>query len=179
MPAPRKTPTKPRADGPEILANQAADRLGLTPQAIGMWCSKPGAPVRKAGGRVYVRWPDFARWREEQLVGNAKRSEPAGNMVVRRQEAEARSAEIAAELGELKLASARGDVVAVADYEAALGTVLDRLTARLRAMPVRLSHLGADVEAAAEAEAERIVVELHAWDEDVSDETEPEQQEAA
>jgi hypothetical protein len=64
-------------------------------------------------------------------------------------------------------------VVSVADYEAALARVLDRLTARLRALPVRLAHLGSDAEAAAEAEAERIVVELSTFDEDVIDEPEP------
>jgi hypothetical protein len=40
-------------------------------------------------------------------------------------------------------------------------------------MPVRLAHLGTDAELAAETEAERIVVELSTFDEDVIDEPEP------
>lgn len=151
----------------EILASEAAGRLGLTNQAIGQWTVKPGAPVRRAGARVYVRWPEFARWRELELVVAAKKAVPQGGFVERRLAAEARTAEIAMELREIELAERRAQVVDVADYEAALGTVLDRLTARLRAMPVRLAHLGPEVEAAAEAEAERIVKELHGFDEDV------------
>lgn len=162
---------RPPADPAEITAAEGARRLGLTQQAVGMWAAKPGAPARKQGTKTFLRWPDFARWREQELVANAKKNADGGGFAERRQEAEARSAEIRAELDALELAKERGEVVAVADYEAALGTVLDRLAARLRAMPVRLSHLGPEVEAAAEAEAERIVGELHAWDEDVLDAT--------
>lgn len=151
----------------EILATEAAKHLGLTNQAIGQWCVKPGAPVRKAGRKVWVRWPDFARWREQELVKQAKREQPQGDFVKRRQEAEARRAEIDVERGELALAREQGEALSVEDYETALATVIDRLTARVRAMPVRLSHLGPEVEAAAEQEAERIVNELNGWDEDV------------
>jgi phage terminase Nu1 subunit (DNA packaging protein) len=87
--------------------------------------------------------------------------------------ARTRKANAEAELAEIEVAKARGEVVSVADYEAALARVLDRLTARLRAMPVRLAHLGPEAETAAETEAERIVVELAAFDEDVVDEPEP------
>lgn len=163
----------PAAAPSEIRASVAAERLGLTKQAIGLWCAKPGAPVRKSGTTVMVRWPEFARWREQEMVATAKKA-PTGSFVERRQEAEARSAEIRAEMDALGLAEKRGEVVAIDDYEAALGTILDRLTARLRAMPVRLSDLGAAAEAAVEREVERIVTELNAWDEDVVDEDDDE-----
>jgi hypothetical protein len=162
--------TRPPKSRDEISATEAAQRLGLTKQAVGIWCAKPGAPVRKDGTRVFVRWPDFARWREQELVAGAKRDVPAGTLLERRQAAEARSAEITMELHEITLAEKRGEVVAVADYEAALATILDRLTARLRAMPVRFGRFGGEVEAAAEAEVERVVTELSRWDEDVIDE---------
>ena len=126
---------------------------------------------------MWVRWPDFARWREQQLVAQAKKEMPQGSFVERKMAAEARAAEITVERAELALARERAESLAVQDYETALGTVIDRLTARLRAMPVRLSHLGTEVEAAAEQEAERIVNELNGWDEDVLEE--PEQEEAA
>jgi hypothetical protein len=155
----------------EILATEAAQHLGLTNQAIGQWCAKPGAPVRKEGRKVWVRWPDFARWREQQLVSQAKKeAAPKGSFVERKLAAEARSAEIQMERDEIALAREQSEALAVEDYENAIGVVIDRLTARLRAMPVRLSHLGPEVEAAAEQEAERIVNELHGWDEDVVDE---------
>jgi hypothetical protein len=126
-----------------------------------------------------VRWPDFARWREQQLVANAKKDTPQGSFVERRMAAEARNSEIDLERNELALARELGESISVDDYEAALARVLDRLTARIRAMPVRLSHLGPDVEAAAEAEAERIVNELNGWDEDVLDEPEATAEETA
>lgn len=172
MPPAKRRPDPERPINGEISAAQAAERLGLTKQAIGLWCVKPGAPMRREGTRVYVRWPDFARWREQELVAGAKKTAPEGSFVERRQAADARAAEIQMELGEIELAEKRGEVVAVADYEQALARVLDRLTARLRAMPVRLSHLGPEVEAAAEAETERVVKELNGFDEDVVDDTE-------
>jgi hypothetical protein len=58
----------------------------------------------------------------------------------------------------------------VADYEAALGTILDRLTARLRGLPVQLASAGPEAEALAETEVERVIVELSQFDEDVIDE---------
>lgn len=171
MPPRSRSAAATRPVNQEISATQAADRLGLTKQAIGLWCAKPGAPVRKEGTRVFVRWPDFARWREQELQASAKRDEPeAGSFADRRRAAEARLAEIQMERDEIALARERGEVVAVADYEAALGTVLDRLVARLRGLPARLEHLGPEAEAAVEAEAERLIEELQGWDEDVVEE---------
>lgn len=158
------------ADNPtEIPSIEAAKRLGMTQQALGMWTNRPTAPVRKDGNRVWVRWPEFMRWREQELVRVAVADANPGDLDTAR----TRKANAEAELAEIEVAKARGEVVSVADYESALARVLDRLTARLRAMPVRLAHLGPEAEAAAEAEAERIVVELSAFDEDVVDEPEP------
>lgn len=139
----------------------------MTANAVGMWASRPGAPVRKAGNRVWVQWPAFARWREQELVKQAK-AEVAPTVSL--DEARTRKALAEAELAEMELAVRRGDFVAVSDYEAALARVLDRLMARLRAMPVRLSHLGDECEAAVESEVEAVVVELSQMDEDVIDE---------
>lgn len=174
--ATRKRASAPAAAAPatpvvtELLASAAATRLGLTKQAVGIWCAKPGAPVRREGTKCWVRWPDFARWREQELAATAKRDAHQGTVAQRRLDAEARNAEIQMERGELALARERGELIALEDYERALATILDRLTARLRAMPVRLADMGAEVEAAAEAEVERIVTELNAWDRDVVDE---------
>lgn len=153
----------------EVLASEAAKRLDMSAQALGLWTARPGAPVRRDGARVWVQWPAFMRWREQELVRVAVQDANPGDLDTAR----TRKANAEAELAEMEVAKARGEVVSVADYEQALARVLDRLTARLRAMPVRLAHLGPEAEAAAEAEAERIVVELSAFDEDVIDEPEP------
>ena len=169
---PPKTAPIPHESG-EILSNEAAKRLHMSAQGLGLWTTRPGAPVRKDGNRVWVQWPAFMRWREQELVRVAVQDANPGDLDTAR----TRKANAEAELAEIEVAKARGEVVSVADYEGALARVLDRLTARLRAMPVRLAHLGPEAEAAAEAEAERIVVELSAFDEDVVDE--PEQRAAA
>lgn len=169
-------PAKPKAPAGTISAVEAADKLGMTAQAVGQWASRPNAPAVKQGTRVYVQWPGFARWREQELVRQAK-AEVAPTVSL--DEARTRKALAEAELAEMELAVRRGDFVAVSDYEAALARVLDRLMARLRAMPVRLSHLGDECEAAVESEVEAVVVELSQMDEDVIEEPQPTQQVAA
>ena len=55
----------------EISAKEMADRLEITAQSLGMWCKRPGAPVRTTGARVWVRAADFLRWRENELCRQA------------------------------------------------------------------------------------------------------------
>jgi phage terminase Nu1 subunit (DNA packaging protein) len=160
----------------EISAAEAARRLGMTATAVGQWCNRPGAPVRRQGQKAMVRWPDFARWREQELVRQAK-AEVAPTVSL--DEARTRKALAEAELAEMDLAKQRGEFVAVAAYEAALARVLDRLTARLRAMPVRVSHLGPETEAATEAEVEAVIIELSQFADDVIDEPPPDGEQRA
>lgn len=169
-------PANPKAPTGTISAAEAADRLGMTAQAVGQWASRPTAPAVRQGTRVYVQWPGFARWREQELVRQAK-AEVAPTVIL--DEARTRKALAEASLAEMDLAVRRGDFVAVSDYESAMARVLDRLMARLRAMPVRLSHLGDECEAAVESEVEAVVVELSQMDEDVIDEPAAEAKEAA
>ena len=150
----------------ELSAVEAAAVLRITPQSLSAWTNRADAPCRKMGTRVWVRDPEFFRWREGELKRDAKESASPGDFDT----AKTRKMAAEAELAEIEVAKARADVVLVADYESALARVLDRLAARLRSLPIRLSHLGAAVEEATEAECERIVIELNAWDEDVLDE---------
>ena len=153
----------------EITLADAASRLHMTGQGIGQWTARPGAPIRKDGQRVFVQWPAFMRWREQELVRVAvKDANPVDFETAR-----TRKASADAELAEIEVAKARGDVVSVADYEAALGRILDREMARLRALSVRLAHLGPAVEDAVEREVEQIIVEMSHYDDDVIDEPEP------
>jgi phage terminase Nu1 subunit (DNA packaging protein) len=148
---------------------QLADEVGLVSRTLQIIRTKePSVLVyRERGSRVEYKQPDCAialRNREAEKV--RREAAPAVSL----DEARTRKALAEAELAEMEVARARGETVSVADYEATLGRILDRLAARLRGMPVRLSHLGPEVEAAAEAEAERVVVELSQFDEDVLDE---------
>lgn len=102
-----KTPP-PQPEPGEILASQAAEFMGLTAQAVGQWTAKPDAPVRRTGTRVFVRWPAFARWREQELCRQAAHEATAqmrkqldaksgGDPMHRRMIADARKAEIEVE----------------------------------------------------------------------------------
>lgn len=177
-PRAKKPPAKrpqTRRDG-EVSATEMAKRLEMTPQSLGMWCKRPGAPVRVDGTRVWVRAAEFLRWREKELVTQAlKEAAPTVSL----DEARTRKALAEAEMVEIEVARARGEVVSVEDSAKVLGTVLDRLTARLRALPVRLAHLGELVEQAAEAEAELIIAELSEFSDDVLPEPAAEAKEAA
>lgn len=154
----------------EISTVEAAHRLGLTSQAIGQWCKKPGAPIRKKGTRVYVKWPDFARWREQLLLKEAKGESPEGTFARRMQAANARASEIRLAREEIELAKAQGSVVDVRDVEDVTAKILDRLMAMLRTFSARFSELGPHAEEVIDREVERLIEQLHAFDEDLLDE---------
>ncbi len=155
----------------EITAAEAARRCGLTQQAVGLWTKRPGAPVRIEGTRIWVQWPAFARFREAELVRQAVSESTPADLAAER----TRKTRAEATMAELELAQRQGELVAIADYGTALGRVLDTLMAQLRALPVRLAHLGPPVEEAVENEVERIITELSQFDENVLDEPEPDE----
>jgi len=153
-----------------IALNQLAEETGLAVRTLQyIRAQEPAVLVTRQRKAVEYRQPDCAINLRKREAEKAVVEANPGDLDTAR----TRKANAEAELAEIDVAKARGEVVSVADYEAALGRVLDRLTARLRAMPVRLAHLGTEAELAAETEAERIVVELSTFDEDVIDEPEP------
>lgn len=161
-----------------IGLNELAEETGMSVRNLQyIRQQEPGVLVtRQRGSLTQYKQPDCAinlRNRE----GEKARREHAPTVSL--DEARTRKALAEAELAEMDLATKRGELVATADFEAALGTILDRLTARLRAMPVRLAHVGPEAEEAAEAEVEAVIVELSQFDEDVIDEPVGEAKEAA
>ncbi len=158
---------KAAGDAGEILASAAAERLGMTQQAIGTWTNRPGAPVRRKGTRVYVRWPEFARWREEELKKGAKKDADTAGFTQRMLAANARTAEINLARAEIELARAQSASIDITDVEVTIGKLLDRLMAMLRALPMRFPELGEHAQETIEAEVERMIESLHAFDEDL------------
>lgn len=153
-----------------ISLNQLAEETGLAVRTLQyIRAQEPAVLVTRQRKAIEYRQPDCAINLRKREAEKAVTEANPGDLDTAR----TRKANAEAELAEIDVAKARGEVVSVADYEAALARVLDRLTARLRAMPVRLAHLGTEAELAAETEAERIVVELSTFDEDVIDEPEP------
>ncbi len=161
-------------DAQHITAAEAARRLGLTAQAIGLWAAKPGAPCTKENTRVVVRWPDFARWREDVLIANATSAlrerlakasdqQPGGDPIVRKQLADATKAEI-------EVALLERSVVPVDDAEAVIVDLLTRLRHGLLSFPRTAAPkiLGAksmqDLEYRLDAEIRRLMEVLSAPD---------------
>lgn len=108
MPSRMKASTPKPLPG-EISASEAAERLGITANAVGQWTVKPGAPARKEGTRSFVQWPAFARWREQELCKQAAAeategmrrqldAAQGGDPMRRKLKADARKAEIEVEL---------------------------------------------------------------------------------
>lgn len=156
-----------------ISLNQLAEETGLAVRTLQyIRAQEPSVlTTRQRGKLLEYKQPDCAVALRKREADKALRdAAPEADYESER----TRKTRAEASLAELELAKERGRLVAVADYEAALASVLDRLMARLRAIPVRLAHLGQPVETAAEAEVERIAVELSRFDEDVLDEPEAE-----
>lgn len=151
-----------------ISLNQLAEETGLAVRTLQyIRAQEPSVLTTRQRGKVLeYKAPDCAVALRKREAEKAVQDAMPGDLDAAR----TRKANAEAELAELEVAKARGEFVSVADYETALARVLDRLMARLRSLPVRLSHLGGEVEAAAEVEVERVVTELNQFDEDVLDE---------
>lgn len=139
---------------------EAAEALGVSDQAISVWASKPNAPVRVTRGKTRLKWPDFPRWREEQL---RSRERPADY-----DEAKTREMAAKAEIAELELAEKRGELVAKAVAMKGFARVLERMDAKLRGMvPLSVSRLWgaktqADLQTRMAAMVEEVREELRA-----------------
>lgn len=150
--------TKPEDHDRWIVGAEAARRLGMSPQALGGWVIRPGAPIKRSGSNVLVEWPSFARWRESELVRQAKAEMAPGDI----DESKARKIAAEAALAELELAKARGELLAVDDWTKATAAILDRVRARIVALPGRLAPLvtGITTLPAAVAAIEPVVAEV-------------------
>ncbi len=145
-------------DSEEVGVNEAARRLGLTGGEVSRLHGEPGAPKVVRGGKVFLRWPEFPRWRDERLK---KVGKPSGLDEARRRRLSAQ-----AELAELELAKARGDLLTISDVERIVSTDYGKLRAQLLSMPGRLApcvvgvKTMADATAAIDAEVRSVMAEL-------------------
>ncbi len=142
---------------------QAADRLGLTRQGLGQWLEgRHHESIRLHRGKREFAWPAFPRWREQTMRDEAvARARPEDY-----EAAKARKMAADAELAELELARRRGELCAVADFEAALETAFSRVRTRLLNLPAKSSpHLVGlrsitEAQGALEPFVEEVVAEL-------------------
>lgn len=120
----------------QYTLDQAAEALGISPQAVGQWASRPGAPAKQnRAGRWSLTWPDFARWREKELERNTR--EDARPKDVSQSEAERRYEAARAEKLELEVQRLRGDVVTVDEAAAEVQAAYEQVRSQLVTLPQR------------------------------------------
>lgn len=134
-------PPRGNSSGKELVTNaEAARRLGMTPVSIGQWAAKPGCPTHGAGAKRRLVWPDFPKWRDQELARQIRSEAKADSKPGDLEEAKARKMAAEAELAELELAKARGELIAVEDAVKEAEQVFERLRARLIAVPGKEAH---------------------------------------
>jgi hypothetical protein len=136
---------KSTADTEEVSIAEAAKRLAMTQQGIGQWADKAPsdcAVLRK--GRRWLIWPHFPVWYRQQLQKN---STPADL-----EEARKRKMSAEAELAELELQKARGELLTVQQYRDEVARLLDIVFPRLQAVTARLAPQVVGVTTVAEAQ---------------------------
>jgi len=121
-----------------ITPKEAAKRLGMTAQSLGMWAVRQGAVGVRDGtrGREY-HWPDFPRWREEELTRKARESARPANLEEARQRFESARAEMA----ELELEKAKGNLIHRDVYMEAVVSIHQRIRAQVLALPSKVAPL--------------------------------------
>jgi len=119
----------------------------MTPQALGRWASRPGAPVELVKGKPWCVWPDFPKWRDAETAAQIRKESSPGDF----EEARTRKMAAEAELAEMELARERGELVAVVDVGARLARVLERVRARFVAFPGKLAPRLVGLDTAMEA----------------------------
>jgi hypothetical protein len=108
--------------------------MGITPQALGHWASRPGAPIETAknGQRRYL-WPDFPRWREQQLLRTEREAAKPKTMA----DAEERYESARARKMEMEVEELTGELVRAEDVAREVEGILANLRAQLLTLPSR------------------------------------------
>ncbi len=133
--------------GVDVSKEKAAQIFGVDPRTIDKWL-RAGMPGKKSEkGRWILNSAEISEW-----IKQRERESVLGDLV-NIDEQEARRRKLAAEASreELKLAIEEGAVVAIADYEAELGTVISAFRAKALNFPARMAHQVMQCETIAEA----------------------------
>ena len=146
--------------GEHLSQAEASRRLGLSPQSLGQWAVRPGAPVDLVKGKRTYRWPDFPRWRELELARQVRADATPEDS----EEAKRRLVTAQARKAEMEVAVLEGQLVPVEDVTREVGATLDGLRSNLLAFTSKHAHelVGAKTIAEVTAKLEPAIHELMA-----------------
>lgn len=156
MPSPRaRKPSKSvELTASQLSARMAELRLPVSVRAVTYHAKEAGCPVEVRRGIQRFRWPDYlAWWHTRDVTAATERARPTFAT-----EAKLRKLAAEAELAELELAKERGQVIPIAVHGDRLARILERVRARLIAMPGTLAPQLVGLETAREAQARVEVV---------------------
>jgi hypothetical protein len=120
--------------GREFTITQAAEAWGLTHKAVSDLANKcPAELVKARGARRMLMMPEFAVWYREWLQRDRKQAPKI-------EDARARHENANAELMELRLDQAKGDLVPVTEFDEVLSQTLARLRSTLLNVPNRFAQ---------------------------------------
>lgn len=121
-------------DANVVSMNEAARRLGLTPQAVGMLANQcpPDCLSVVKGGKKGLIWPHFPVWLRQHWQRERKAPSTLDESRRRKLDAEA-------ELAELEVAQRRGDLIDMAEAEKVYVRVLSRLRTTILNLPGRFA----------------------------------------
>ena len=140
---PRRTSAKSgRKSGfpgvPDRLNQAELQRVtGLSRQTLAEWAREPDCPFEVVDGTRLYLWPQWNEWRLAKITQSVRERAPTPSSA---DEAKARKLAAEAELAEFQLARERVDLIRPADAIKASEQMLDRLRARLVAVPGREAH---------------------------------------
>lgn len=135
-----------KADQPGALtAVETAERLFVSEKTVRNWMNKNGLPsIESAKGRV-LEWRSTLAWfvayKAEEFGNGGNAAPPGGNTEPEEtyEEALSRKTRAEADLKELQLAKARGEVATIADVERVLTASNIAVQTQMLAMPTRLA----------------------------------------
>lgn len=118
---------------PEINRVTLAVLIGYSPKQITRWLSDTDIPHERRGTEVLFPWPGTRVWLHKYLEDKGKRAGRPES----RDDARERKEYAEAEMAELKLAEARGELDTVAHLEKALADAFTRIRAKLSSFAPR------------------------------------------
>ena len=132
-----------------VAAEMARLGLPLSVRSVTYHAKERTCPIESKSGVIRYRWPEYlAWWHARDVAAAEERSAPADL-----NEARTRKTAAEAELAELALEEQRGTLIRVDDAALRVARVLERVRARLVALPGKLAPRLPQLETAAECQA--------------------------